>query len=148
MKRNLFVLLTLLLAVALFACGGEEPAATDAVLTVSGGEVEESYSADDLRALPATTATVEGVTYRGVSLPTLLEDAGFDPEQIATVEAVADDGFSATYEPELFTREDTVVAYERADGDLAGDEQPFRMVLPEQRGRLNVRMLVRLEVSQ
>lgn len=148
MKRKLFALLTFLLVVSLFACGGEEPAATDAVLMVSGGDVEETYSAADLRALPATTVTVEGVTYRGASLPALLEDAGFNLGQIATVEAVADDGFSATYEPELFTREDAVVAYERADGDLAGDEQPFRMALPEQPGRLNVRMLVRLEVGQ
>jgi len=147
MKRNLFIILNVLLLVSLFACGGEEPAA-DAALTVSGGEVEEVYGAADLRDLPAATVTVRGVTYRGVALPTLLKDAGFDLEQVTAVEAVAEDGFSATYDGALFASEDTIVAYERADDDLAGDEQPFRMALPEQPGRMNVRMLVRIEVSQ
>lgn len=146
MKRWLFLLLTLLLVVAASACGGGE-ATADATLTVGGGGVEAVYSAAELRDLPATTATVQGVTYRGVSLRVLLEDAGFDVGEITTVEAVAEDGFSATYEAALFTSGDTVVAYERADGDLAGDEQPFRMALPEQPGRMNVRMLVRLEVQ-
>lgn len=147
MKRYFPILVILLLSVSLFACGGDNPATADAILTVSGGGVERTYSAADLRALPPATATVEGVTYAGVSLPTLLQDAGFQLDQITSVDAVADDDFSATYEPDLFTSEDTIVAYEQADGDLDGDEQPFRMALPEQPGRLNVRMLVRIEVD-
>jgi hypothetical protein len=60
------------------------------------------------------------------------------------VKATAVDGFSANYEPALFNKEDTLVAYARADGPLAEDEGPFRMVLPDQEGKLNPRQLVEI----
>ncbi len=82
-----------------------------------------------------------------MSLPLLLQDAGFDLEEITEVTAIAADEFSAAYERELFSAPDTIVAYGTEEGDLAQDEQPLRMVLPEQPGRMNVRMLARIEVS-
>jgi hypothetical protein len=148
MKRSLLFLLAILVAASLLACRGQQPAATGATLTVSGGDVQRTYSASDLRTFPVSLATVEGITYVGVSLTMLLEDAGFIPDQIELVMAVAGDDFSATYEPDLFMRQDAVVAYERVDADLAADEQPFRMALPGQPGRLNVRMLSRIVVHQ
>lgn len=147
-KHILFRTLLLVVTLFLVACGGQEPEAAEVNLTVSGGEIQQSYTLDDLRALPAATSTAEGTTYVGVSLGALLQDAGFDIEQIIEVTAVATDDFSAAYGPDLFSAADAIVAYETDEGSLAQDEQPLRMVLPEQPGRMNVRMLARIEVTQ
>jgi len=80
----------------------------------------------------------------GVPLTVLLQDAGIDPAALKIVKAVAVDGFSANYESALFAREDTLVAYARADGPLGDDEGSFRMVLPDQEGKLNPRELVEI----
>jgi hypothetical protein len=146
MKSSLLILLTVLLTASLIACGGQDPFAAEATLTVRGDDVDRTYSTSDLRTFPLAQATVDGISYVGVPLTMLLEDAGFSLHQIELVMAVAADEFSATYESELFLRQDTIVAYERVDGDLAREEQPFRMALSGQPGRLNVRMLSRIEV--
>jgi len=49
------------------------------------------------------------------------------------------------YDPSLFLADDTLVAYARADGPLADDEGTFRMVVPDQGGKLNTRMLVEVD---
>jgi hypothetical protein len=41
-------------------------------------------------------------------------------------------------------REDTLVAYARVDGPLGEDEGSFRMVLPDQEGKMNPRELVEI----
>ena len=69
-----------------------------------------------------------------------------DPETIKVVKAVAVDGFSANYDSELVNKSDTVVAYDRAEGPLAEGEAPFRMVLPGQEGKLNVRQMIEIQV--
>lgn len=132
----------------LVGCQPDTPATAEAPLTVSAGEREETYTVIELEALSATEATFDGKTYVGVPLAALLADAGIDPGSVSEVTAVAVDDFSATYTPEQIARPDTLVAYARPDGPLANDEQPFRMVLPGEPGRLNVRLLSRLEVSQ
>lgn len=154
MKKISFLLLVI--AVLVGACSQAAPegssapdsGAAAAVLTVKGGDLEKTYSVEDLQALGAAQAEFKGVTYTGVQLTGLLSDAGFDPAQIKAVKAVASDGFSANYEPELFNKADTIVAYANADGDLPADDGLFRMVLPDQEGRLNVRQLVEIQVIQ
>lgn len=42
----------------------------------------------------------------------------------------------------------SIVAYARAGGNLADDDGDFRMVLPGAESKLNVRMLVELQVIQ
>jgi DMSO/TMAO reductase YedYZ molybdopterin-dependent catalytic subunit len=113
---------------------------------VTDGTNEQSYSVDDLKALGAEEAAFQEVTYTGVPLRLLLEDAGFDPASVSAVKATAADGFSANYDPELVNRPDTLVAYARADGPLAEEDGTFRMVLPDQEGKLNPRDLVELRV--
>ena len=145
--RNLPLLLTVILALLLAACGGPEAISENATLTVVVAENETSYSRADLEALGETNVDADGNTYVGVPLSVLLEDAGLDPAQVDTVSAVASDGFSASYERDMALDAQTIVAYATSDGDLANDEQPFRMVLPDQPGRMNVRMLSRIEVG-
>jgi DMSO/TMAO reductase YedYZ molybdopterin-dependent catalytic subunit len=144
------LLLSLLLVAMLAACGQAEPAADTAVsaLTVRSGEVSQTYTREDLAALDEATATWEDVTYVGVPLATLLADAGVDLENTRAVKATAGDGFSANYEMEMATRPDTLVAYAREGGELSEEERPFRMVIPGERGRLNVRMLSEIEAIQ
>ena len=142
MKRLLLV--TIVIALVLGACApkAQEPAAGG--LKVSDGKVEKTYTAEDLKALGAVEASVGGVTYVGVTLTVLLNDAGIDPAALTAVKAVAVDGFTANYDASFYSREDTIVAYARADGALAEDELPFRMVLPDQGGKMNPRQLTEI----
>lgn len=154
MKRFRFILISMtVLTLLVTGCGTSQPAANTVVndanvLIVTDGTMEKHYTADDLKQLPTVEASFNGVAYQGVTLTTLLQDAGLDPQVAKAVKAVATDGFSVNYEPELFTLADTLVAYAQANGPLTADDGNFRMVLPDQEGKLNVRMLAKLEVVQ
>lgn len=142
MKRIL--LFVTLFTLALAACAPKAAAPAGDVLKVSDGTVSKTYSVDDLKALGATQASFKGVTYVGVRLTALLQDAGIDPAGLTAVKAVASDGFSANYDAAFFGAEDTLVAYAAVDGALGADDGTFRMVLPNGEGKLNVRMLVEI----
>ena|SRR5690554_3103045 len=147
-KRTLTTILFLFLAAIIAACSPSQPADPDATLAVTAGDSEAVYSPNDLANINNVTVEAEGTTYVGVPLSDLLQHAGVDdPATLSQVTAVASDGFSADYEPALFLEPQTIVAYATTEGDLANDEQPFRMVLPDQPGRMNVRMLARIEAA-
>lgn len=145
MKRMtiVFVLLSLLLA----ACGGGTVAEVEELTVMVDGAEEATYRVSDLEEMPEAQAEFQDTTYVGVPLMALLEAVGVDPAQVSAVKAVAADGYSMSYQPELFTREDVLVAYGTAQGALAADDGTFRMVLPGEEGKLNVRMLAELEVT-
>jgi hypothetical protein len=84
----------------------------------------------------------------GVTVTNLLQDAGFDPAQVKAVKAVASDGYSVNYDPGQIFADDIILAYARADGDLAEEDGSFRLVLPNAEGKLNTRMLVELQIIQ
>jgi len=142
-KRILFVLLVLALTLA--ACAPKQEASSGAVLKVTGGSVEKTYTVDDLKALGATQASDKGISYIGVLLKVLLQDAGIDSAKLSAVKAIASDGFTANYDPSLFLADNTLVAYAQADGPLTEDEGTFRMVVPDQGGKMNPRMLVEID---
>ncbi len=147
-----FLIAVLLLA----ACGPaeqtaptppQESAAPGVILTITGGETERTFTLEQLQALPVTEIESAAGAFIGVRLGDLLTEAGFNLDGIATVRVVATDGFSSTYPPELFTREDAVLAYARQGGSLNPDEAPLRMVIPDQGGSMQPRMVNRIEVS-
>jgi len=146
------LILVLACVIFLSSCGqtASEPLESQhlpgTVLIVTDGNTERIYTVEDLQTLPATQAVFDDVTYMGVPLVNLLQDAGFDPQNLMAVKAKATDGFSANYDPALALKEDTLVAYQRVDGPLVGDEGKFRMVLPEQAGSFNVRLLFKIQV--
>lgn len=142
MKR--FLLVIFILALALTACASQTQESVDTVLKVSDGNVEKTYTADDLKSLGESQADFKGVTYVGVSLTVLLADAGIDVTALTAVKAVASDGFTANYESALYSREDTLVAYATVDGPLSEEDGFFRMVLPNEEGKLNPRQLVEI----
>lgn len=153
MKR--YTILTLVVLVSLLAaCASNAPVAQNqttsgaAVLAVSWGESAKSYTRVDLEALPAMQAVFNDITYQGVTLSALLEDAGLDPAQIKAVKAVANDGYSVNYDPDQVLKDDVIVAYALAEGDLTADDGAFRMVIPGAEGKLNVRMLVEIQIMQ
>jgi DMSO/TMAO reductase YedYZ molybdopterin-dependent catalytic subunit len=154
MKHLLLSLIGVMaLAVTLAACGGAATPApasgTDAnVLVVGDGTTQKSYTVEALQALPGAQAAFKDVSYQGVPLTALLQDAGFDPQAAKAVKATASDGFSVNYGPDLFLLPDTLVAYAQADGPLGAEDGTFRMVLPDQEGKLNLRMLTTLQVVQ
>jgi len=143
MKRTRWGLVVLLSLLSLVACGtgGGVPEEMPDALVVTDGTTSKSYTVADLEALPAVEATSNEVTYKGVTLSVLLADAGFDAATLRAVKAVAADGYSMNYDPVLFQRGDVLVAYATAGGPLAEDDGNFRMVLPGEEGKLNVRML-------
>lgn len=143
--KKLYWLILLLLVGTLIGCT-QDSADQGNDLIVTDGASEQSYSVDDLKALGAEEAAFQEVTYVGVPLRLLLEDAGFDPAGVSAVKATAADGFTANYDPALVNRPDTLVAYAQAAGPLGEDEGTFRMVLPDQEGKLNPRDLVELRV--
>lgn len=142
MKR--FFIITLILSLTLMACTSQPKESTSPVLKVSDGNVEKTYTVDDLKALGESQADFKGVTYVGVQLTVLLEDAGIDSTALTAVKAVASDGFTANYESALYSREDTLVAYATVNGPLGEEDGNFRMVLPDQEGKLNPRELVEI----
>jgi len=144
MRSRVIVLLFVMATVV--SCGSDSSAHDDESLLVTDGSREERYSVEDLKALAADQATFAGTTFVGVQLTTLLADAGYDLAIISAVKAVANDGFTANYGPDLVHKSDTIVAYARIDGALTGDDGAFRMVLPDQEGKLNPRHLVELEI--
>jgi hypothetical protein len=137
------------LALILTACssGGTTSEDVGDVLRVTDGTTEKSFSVADLEKLPVTESTFGEVNYVGVTLSTLIEEAGFSVGDLKAVKATATDGYSVNYDSGLFTREDVIVAYATSDGALADDDGVFRMVLPGEEGKLNIRMLVELKVS-
>jgi hypothetical protein len=142
MKRLILFVMTL--ALILGACAPKEQEVASNVLKVSDGTISKTYTAEDLMALGAVQAPFQGVTYVGVPLTVLLKDAGIDSSTLTAVKAVASDGFTANYESALFSREDTLVAYKNVDGPLGEQDAPFRMVLPDEGGKLNPRQLVEI----
>lgn len=141
---NRFLPVILAFALILSACTSTPQESAGPVLKVSSGDNEKTYTVDDLQALGAVQATFRDIAYVGVPLTMLLQDAGIEPASVTVVKAVAVDGFTANYEAALFTREDTLVAYARTDGPLGEEEGAFRMVLPDQEGKMNPRELVEI----
>ena len=147
MKRILFTLVVL--AVLVSACASKAASstgttATATTLTVSMGDMQKTYTVDDLKALGAVQETFKDVTYVGVPLTDLLKDAGIDTASVSVVKVVATDGYTMNYDSSTFALPDTMVAYARADGPLSDTEAPFTMVLPGQEGKMNARMVVQI----
>ncbi|MBN1966262.1 MAG: molybdopterin-dependent oxidoreductase [Anaerolineae bacterium] len=150
MNKIVRVSLLLVCALLITACGGgaQTPPAPDAtILTITGGESEHTYTLAQLQALDAVDVESDDGAFVGVRLSDLLADAGFAVATIASVRVAAIDGFSSTYQADRFTREDAVLAYARADGDLTGEELPLRMVMPGEEGVMQPRMVTRIEVT-
>ena len=143
MKRTLFLILVLALALA--ACAPKAAAPSGSDLKVTDGTIVKTYTVDNLKSLGAVQASDKGVTYIGVPLKVLLQDAGVDPTQLSAVKAVASDGFTSNYDSTQFLADDMLVAYARADGPLTADEGVFRIVLPDQGGKLNPRLLIEID---
>jgi hypothetical protein len=139
------LLLSACAAPATPAAQGDAPAAGQS-LVVSGDGVTKAFTRADLEALTVTQAAFKDVTYKGVAVSALVQAAGFDPAQVKAIKAVAVDGFTVNYDPSQVLVDGVIVAYARADGDLAEEDGAFRMVLPGAEGKLNVRMLAELQV--
>ena len=139
--------LPLPLVLLLVACAST-PAEEATQLVVTGDQPEKTFTLAQLQAMPAATASFNGVDYTGVVLKVLLDQAGYDLAAINAVEAVATDGYSVKYDRDLALLDNTLVAYALAGGDsLSAEDGTFRMVLPDQEGKLNVRMLGELHVN-
>jgi DMSO/TMAO reductase YedYZ molybdopterin-dependent catalytic subunit len=143
MKRILITLFVLTFFVS--ACAPKAPAPVGDTLLVKFGDTQKSYTLADLQALGDVQATFQDVTYVGIPITTLLTDAGADPASLSAVKVVAVDGYTVNYDSSLFMLPNTLLAYSRVDGPLADDEVPFRMVLPDQEGKLNARQLVEID---
>jgi hypothetical protein len=151
MKKLPFALFVgiLLLAACAPPSGGDPDAAAGSALLVTVGENQQSFSAEDLGALPPAEATFKDVAYKGVTVSALLGAVGLDPGDVKAIKAVAVDGYAVNYDPAQVLKDNVIVAYATVDGNpMTADDGNFRMVLPEEEGKLNVRMLVELQIIQ
>ena len=148
MKNLLF---TLLIMVTLVGCGASATQDTatlqETVLTIINGDNQQIYTINDLKTLPSMVSSFNDIDYMGVSVIFLLKEAGVNINEISAVKAVATDGYSINYEPAQLLPDDVLVAYSLADGgSMASDEGKFRMVLPDQEGNQNLRLLYKLVI--
>ena len=144
MKRLFFATIVLLLVLS--ACASQ-PAVTptdEATLRVGDGTTEKTYTIEDLQAFPQEESTFNEVTYIGVSLTALLENAGFTPDNLKAVKVIASDGYSVNYDSNQYMGDGIIVAYAQADGTMSAEDGNFRMVLPKEENKLNLRMLVEI----
>jgi len=141
-----FILLVALLGGCASPASSDMQTPTGSSLLVSGPDISKRYTRADLEALPPIQSTFNNVAYLGVSVATLLEDAGFNLDEIKAIKAVASDGYSVNYDPSQALGAQDIVAYAQANGELTADDGAFRVVLPGQEGKLNVRMLIELQV--
>ena len=151
MKKTLFTLIAAMsiLAACTPAAGQDTVATTGAALLVNAGDTQKSFSAEDLEALPTSESTFKDVAYKGVTVSALLEALSIDPDSVKAVKAVASDGFTVNYDPALVLKDNVIVAYALVDGSpMSADDGSFRMVLPDEEGKLNPRMLAELQIIQ
>ena len=151
MKKTLFVLIAAMLVLAACAPAAEQSAepVTEAALLVTVGDTQESFNAEGLEALPSTEATFKDVAYKGVTVSALLDSLSVDAGSVKAVKAIASDGYAVNYDPAQVLKDNVIVAYALADGSpMSTDDGNFRMVLPDEEGKLNPRMLAELQIIQ
>jgi hypothetical protein len=148
------IVIALFIVMLLTACAPAAVQVTQApvagvALLVTVGDSQHSFSMEDLQALPSAEASFKGVAYKGVTMSTLLEAAGVSLDGIKAIKAVADDGFTVNYDTTQILKDNVIVAYALADSSpLTADDGNFRMVLPDEEGKLNLRMLAELQIVQ
>lgn len=148
--KSIRLILGVFLLFSLAACAASNQSSGALVnsLQISGGEIKKAYTRADLETLPSIEATFNDVAYRGVLVSDLLKDAGFDPQQVKALKATASDGYSVNYDASQFFAEGFSVAYATTGGELTADDGTFRIVFPGAEGKLNLRMLVELQIIQ
>lgn len=150
MKKIITILFALLLLVACASNSGQDTdMPDDAILFVTIGDVQETFALKDLQALPSVDVSFNGVLYKGVTIPTLLDAVSVSPDSLKALKAVAADGYSVNYDPMQILKDNVLVAYALADGSsLSADDGNYRMVLPDEEGKLNLRMLAEIQILQ
>ncbi|MBT7601591.1 MAG: hypothetical protein HN560_11000 [Anaerolineae bacterium] len=149
MKKAVITLIALLSLVACIPNSGQSAEIDEAVLLVTIGDIQETFVLEDLQSLPSEDVSFNGVFYKGVRMSTLLEVVSVNPDTLKALKAVATDGYSVNYDPTQILKDNVLVAYALADGSsLSADDGNYRMVLPDEGGKLNLRMLAELEILQ
>ena len=143
MKKIMITLMVLMGLMVGCASGETETPAVEQLLVG-----EKSYSVAEFEKMPVTESVFMDVTYNGVTVTALLEDAGYSLDEMSALKAVAADGYTVNYDLAQIEKGDVIVAYAQADSPLTKDDGTFRMVLPEEEGKLNVRMLAELQVVE
>jgi len=151
MLKRLGLSLAILLVVAsAVGCAQVEPTPTPApvetaALTITGSvESAAEWSVAALRAMPQTSTDYVGkdgdtVTYSGVALSALLDEAGC-ATKATTIAFVASDGYSA---------EGDLAEVRAVEGGIVAiaDDGSLRVVLPDMSGKLQVKDLVEIQLS-
>jgi hypothetical protein len=147
MKKLVFSLIVAMLLLAACTPAAGSPAET--ALLVKVGDSQKSFRTEELGRLTPVESTFKDVSYKGVTVSTLLEALSVDPGTVKAIKAVASDGFAVNYDPAQVLKDNVIVAYALADGSpMSVDDGSFRMVLPDEEGKLNPRMLAELQIIQ
>jgi len=149
MNKISFKVAVLTLLIALFVgCAPQgqqaaEQAVSEATLTISSPQVNVTWSLSDLQAFPTidveyTNKDGETTIYNGVALSTLLEEAGI--ESYKSLSLVAADGYTAEVtSDELAGCTNCIIAF---------DDESLRSIMPDMSGKLQVKNLVEIQITQ
>ncbi len=148
-----FVISLIIMSILLMGCAPsmeqDQEKPDEAVLLVVVGDSQHSFSRENLQALPSAEASFKEVAYKGVTVSVLLESISIDLDAVKALKAVALDGYSVNYDPAQVLKDNVLVAYELTNGSpLTADDGDYRMVLPEEGGKLNLRMLAEIQIIE
>jgi len=143
--KKYFVFLTFITLIISSCANGKSIDDSRIGLIISDGTTRKEYKVEDLELLESIEADFNYVIYVGVPTQLLFKDTRFDISNLKAIKAIASNGYSGNYGPELFFCDDVVVAYKSKDGEMNEEDEMFRMVLPGEEGKLNIRNLIVLQ---
>jgi hypothetical protein len=149
MNKNIILTLAflMLLSFTLIACGSiESKIPENASLVIVGnvdqevGWMEETVKTMDVIEVESTNSKGESDTYTGVSIKSLLEEAGVKPDAM-TVIFFSDDGNSSSEIPvrDVLSCDDCIVSFRNKGG--------FSIVAPDLSKDAQIKGVVRIEVK-
>lgn len=141
MRKNLTPLVLLLILLGLSSFG----LATEGwTLQVQFAGTQAQFSLEELKALPSVEIKRLDEVWQGVSIRTVLSQAGADIGKLEWVEPWGADGYHKRYDRLTSKEFTTILAYEKDGQPLSAEEGPLRSVYPNAHGKMMVRQVDKL----
>lgn len=161
-KKLALIVLALVAVLTMAACGEKtsnplSSADDGQKILITGLQAQDlAVTIGELKNLPAVTKSAEAtrangetvrVKARGPLLETVLQKHGKSIKDFTTVRLSAKDGYSVAVPPDILKNRLIILAYEIDGERLDKDNQPIRVVIPEERAMYWVRMLERIDLE-
>ncbi len=168
MKRNLSIVLMILLLISLTACSSNQPPvdtegeaktpAPEEKIIITGADLgEKDIYISDIMKLPFVEKEVVSVnsagnenkfTVKGALLTEILKTLGKDQKELSSIRLVAGDGYMMEVPSEVLAIRDIIIAYEVDGAPLEEKAKPARVIIPGERAMYWVRNLIKIEILE